>query len=829
LKTPIHQPTDKTEAAASMAAVASGGCFHCGLPVVGDAGLSVAIDGELRDMCCPGCKAVAEALIAAGHEHYYRVRTEPANTGHEMIPALIREARIYDNAELQSQYVDRVSDGLCEASLILEGITCAACLWLNERHIESLPGVDSVRVNYATRRAWVRWDDSRIRLSEILLEVESIGYHALPYDPGLQQEMRAQERRRQLLGLGIAGLFGMQVMMLSFSLYAGAWSGMDDNFHQLFRWLGLGLTIPVLTYSALPFFRAAWSDVKNRRAGMDIPVSIALAIAFGASLNATITNTGEVYFDSVVMFVFLLLLSRFFEAMAGQRSAETIEHLAHALPVMATRLTDNNGADESVPAASLMPGDRVLIRPGEVVPADGEVIAGLSSLDESILSGESRALQKRLGEPLLGGSINLENPLQMLVNKVGSDTVLASIQRMMERAQSDKPGFSNLADRIAARFVVAVLIIAVMVASYWWYVDAEVALEITLATLIVSCPCALSLATPTAISAVMGKLQAAGLLLRRASSIETLAQVSQVVLDKTGTLTRALPDLVDFVCSDGTDRSSCFRIAASLERNSEHPLAKALMRACAERVLIVAQQLVHSPGAGISGIVEGERYYIGSIDFIARNTGLEIPVAWQDSAADSLASIVMLASSHSYLAMFSFEDSLRSDARALIMGLKADGFRIKLLSGDRQAAVARVAAQINVSDYLAEISPREKMQQVQALQSAGETVLMVGDGINDAPVLASADVSIAVADASSLARTSADILLLSDRLDNIRVVFDAAQRTRRVIRQNLGWALLYNATAIPAAAAGLISPWLAALGMSASSLLVVANALRLRR
>ena len=300
-------------------------------------------------------------------------------------------------------------------------------------------------------------------------------------------------------------------------------------------------------------------------------------------------------------------------------------------------------------------------------------------------------------------------------------------------------------------------------------------------------------------------------------------------MDKTGTLTRAMPDLVEFVCCDGTDRAHCFRIATSLERNSDHPLAKALLRAGATPALIVAQQVVNFPGAGISGVVEGERYYIGSIEFIERNTGFEVPQAWQESTTESTASIIALASKSRFLAMFSFEDKLRTDARVLITALHEDGYRIKLLSGDREAAVARVAAQLNITDYLAQISPRQKMQQVQALQSAGEIVLMVGDGINDAPVLASADVSIAMAEASSLAKTSADIVLLSDRLDDIRVIFKAAAKTRRVIRQNLGWALLYNVTAIPAAASGLLSPWLAALGMSLSSLLVVVNALRLRR
>ncbi len=804
-------------------------CYHCGLPLDPKLPLQTEINGEARDMCCYGCKAVAEALVAAGHSHYYEVRTEPAITGQEILPDIVRETRVYDNEELQSQYVYN-KDDYREINLILEGITCAACLWLNEQHLNSLSGVMEARVNYSSRRAWVRWDPKKIKLSEILLAIQSIGYHALPYDASLQQDIRVKERRRQLLKLGVAGLFGMQVMMIAIALYNGAWKGMNESFEHLFRWLSLGLCVPVIGYSAQPFYKAAWHDLKNRRAGMDVPVSIALLVAFTASVVNTINGQGEIYFDSVVMFVFLLSLSRFFESMASQRNAESVERLAHALPLMATRVREGLEEYDVISATRLEPGDRVLIKPGETVPADGHIIAGSSSADESLLSGESRPLSKQVGDELLGGSINIENPLQMIVSKVGSDTVLSGIQRMIEQAMHSKPGYSMLADRISAYFIFAVLGISSLVAIWWYFSGSANWLEITLATLIVSCPCALSLATPAAISAVLGKLQVDGLLVRGAGALEKLADVSCVVFDKTGTLTQARPELVDAWYDPEVGQDTALSIAASLETHSEHPLGKAILRAAGEGLRLTATDVKNHPGSGINGLVDGADCVIGNPDFVlSQLDAIDQPNINTVNHNDASASIVALARDRQLIAVFYFRDSLRSDAVALVRELKQDGKRVILMSGDQQAAAAELAQRVSIDEYHGEMSPDAKLDEVAKLQAAGETVLMVGDGINDAPVLAGADVSIAVADASSLAKTSADILLLSNRLDNVRIALEYSRKTRKIIRQNLTWALAYNISAIPAAAVGLVTPWIAAIGMSSSSLLVVMNAIRLRR
>jgi Cu2+-exporting ATPase len=804
-------------------------CFHCGLPVADGLDLMVRIDGSDQPMCCHGCQAVAEAIIAAGHENFYRVRTEVSPTGKDLLPEFLRDTEIYDIPEIQSRFIKSSGDNLREASLMLDGITCAACIWLNEQTIAALPGVEQVRVNYATQRALVRWDDSRIRLSQILQAIRKIGYRALPYNPDQQQEQHRRQRRQQQRRVAVAGLFGMQVMMLSISLYAGAWSGMEGNFQQFFRWLSLGLTLPVLLYSATPFFVSAWRDLRRMRVAMDFPVSLAIGVAFVSSAMATIRGHGEIYFDSVVMFVFFLSASRYFENMARQRCAASVEQLVQSMPVMATRINPAGDVEEAVPAATLAIGDRVLIRPGETVPADGEIDEGFSAIDESLLNGESIPLDKSQGDRLLGGSINVTNPLKMEVTAVGADTAMAEIQRSIERAQADKPRLARLADRVAASFIGIVLLIVAAVALFWLWYDAERWFEIALSVLIVSCPCALSLATPAALSAALGKMQTSGLLVKRGSALEKLNQITHVVFDKTGTLTHGKPALRQVLCKPEFDRETCLQLAATLEQHSEHPLAQALLRESDAVNSDAVTQISSIAGGGICGRIDDRNYLIGSIEFVTRRVDAAIPLPWIEQIANDAVTAVVLVRGDTVMAMFTFVDALRDDAGELVEILQRMGKSVILMTGDRSAAAQQVAELTGIDDYRAQMSPQAKMEAVQALQSDQASVLMVGDGVNDAPVLSSANVSIAMGGASSLAKTSADIVLIANHLRAVARAFDMAGRTQRVIRQNMTWALMYNFGAIPAAAMGLIAPWLAALGMSLSSLVVVLNALRLTR
>lgn len=469
-------------------------CFHCGLPVPPGGLFEVNIDGVLQPMCCAGCAAVAQAIVDNGLTDFYRHRTENAPTGQALVPEFLSQAQAYDHAEIQKTFVRVDENDIREASLILEGITCAACVWLNEQHLAGLPGVLEVKINYATHRARVRWDNKQIALSKILEAVHQIGYIAHPYDPSHQERLIENERRGLLKRLGVAGVFGMQVMVLAVAMYAGDWYGMESAYRRFFSMVSLALTAPILIYSAQPFFRAAWRDLKRFHTGMDVPVSLGITIAFAGSAWATWQGQGHVYYDSVAMFVFFLLTARYIELLARKRASEASQSLVHAVPAVALRLHTVDGVEqkESVTVAELKTGDKVLVPPGDTIPADGCVIEGRSNVDESLLTGESLPIAKGSGEILVGGSINIESPLVMTIERIGSDTVLAAIMQLLDRAQTEKPALAKVADRTAAWFVMAVLLLATGVALYWWQVAPDRWLAITVSVLVVTCPCALS-------------------------------------------------------------------------------------------------------------------------------------------------------------------------------------------------------------------------------------------------------------------------------------------------------------------------------------------------
>ncbi|MDT8403627.1 heavy metal translocating P-type ATPase [Sulfuriflexus sp.] len=805
-------------------------CFHCGLPVPEGIDFTLLIDGESQPMCCKGCEAVAKAIIDAGMGDYYKFRTENAPTGRELVPDFLQQISIYDNETVQGSFVRRDTTAAAderEADLILEGITCAACIWLNERHLAALPGVLEVAINYTTHRARVKWDNSQIRLSEILAAVSRIGYLAHPYDPNRQQQLLEQERRRHIRRLGLAGVLGMQVMMIAVALYLGAFSGIEEHFRQFFHWVSLGLTLPVMLYSAQPFFRTAWRDVRRLQAGMDVPVSIGILVAFAGSVYATFTGHGEVYYDSVCMFVFFLLTGRYFELVARKRAAEASETLVRSVPAMATRLGSNN-EETLVAVAELIVGDRVRVRPGETVPADGLILEGQSSMDESLLTGESLPVKRGRHERVVGGAINIESPLLIRIEQVGQDTVLSSILRLLDRAQTEKPRITQLADRTAAWFVFAVLLLAGSVAAYWWQVDPAHWLPITVSVLVVTCPCALSLATPTAVTAATGKLIVSGLLATRGHALETLARATHIVFDKTGTLTHGTLNLVASEVSKGHDVDACLAIAAALETGSEHPIARAIRHKAGTNGL-PAVEIRNTPGAGLKGQVNGQRYWLGTPLFVEQQSGQKYDSRALQTLRASGNTVIALGNGQAVLALFAFGDTLRDDAAEAVAALKAAGKQVVLLSGDHLAVAQHVAGKIGIDEVYGDLLPGEKLAHVRHLQKQGAVVAMVGDGINDAPVLAAAQVSIAMGGGTQLAAASADMLLLSDRLTGLVEGLNMAKRMLWVIRQNLFWALTYNLLALPAAAAGYIAPWMAALGMSASSLIVVGNALRLLR
>jgi Cu2+-exporting ATPase len=626
----------------------------------------------------------------------------------------------------------------------------------------------------------------------------------------------------------------MQVMMYAIPVYL-ADGDMTPDIEQLMRWASLILTVPVIGYSAAPFFVSAWRDLKLHRVGMDVPVALGVGAAFAASVWATLIAAGEVYFDSVTMFVFFLLSGRYLEMMARQKAARSVETLARAIPAFATRLAAWPGSTdgERIAVAELCAGDAVQIRPGETVPADGFVLEGESAADESLLTGESRPVPKMVGDALIGGSVNTASPLVMRVERVGEATRVAAIQRLMERAAAEKPRLVEMADRVAGRFIVALLVLAVGTALAWWWIDASRALWVFVAVLVVSCPCALSLATPAALTVATGALAARGVLVTRGHAIEALARADRFIFDKTGTLTLGRMALVE-VIPIRDDAARALALAAALERGSEHPIARALAAGAAgadsgeANAAMAAEGLRATTGAGVEGSIEGRVWRLGRPAFVgaAHGTALPADIETKVGAGDT---VIALGNEEGWQAFFRLSDGLRPEAAGMASRLKAAGIKLSIFSGDLPAAAARVGAALGIADTRGGLSPEDKHAALRALQEAGETVAMVGDGVNDAPVLAQAQVSIAMGGGADLARANADVVLLGNDLQALPEGLALARRTVRIVKQNLVWAFAYNFLAIPLAMAGWVTPWMAGIGMSASSLLVVLNALRLQR
>ncbi|MCY4338603.1 MAG: cation-translocating P-type ATPase [Gammaproteobacteria bacterium] len=730
---------------------------------------------------------------------------------------------VYDNERVQDSFVRKVDVATRETTLLVEGITCPSCIRKIEQGLAALGGVSACAINFSSHQARVRWDPRRLRLSGILAEIARLGYRAFPCGGEQEQAQFAESRRAGLLRIGLAGVLAMQVMMISIGLYAGQGGAMDAELRDFLRWVAALLTLPVLVYCARPFYLGAMHGLRNLAPGMDVPVSLGLTLAYLGSLWATWTQAGHVYFDSVVMLVFFLSLSRYLEFMARHKANAQLAGLKKIIPATARRLVGAGATRqrETVPVADLQPGDCVALRAGEIIPADGVVLRGQSQVDEALITGESLPVAKGPGARLVGGSVNIASPLQMRVEQVGEGSVLRQITRLAERAQAHKSRLTGFADRVASWFVVGVLALAAVVSLYWWQVDPALALPVTISVLVVTCPCALALATPSAVASASAALLQRGIACTSADALERVAASDDFIFDKTGTLTTGALQLHEVRPCAAMSAAQCLAVAAALEQDSEHPLGRALARAGAAGHC-VADDLVNYPGGGLCGRVDGRRYYLGSRRFIKAQTGLTPPEAAPDPAT-----LAFLADAGGVLAAFSFADELRPGIAALLGRIRQAGKRTVLLSGDRRAAVTQLSASLGFDERHGELDPAEKLALLQRNAAAGRRAVMFGDGINDVPSLAAADVAISMNDATDLAQVHSDIVILNDNVDNVAFIVLLARRTMNIIKQNIAWAVGYNLGALPAACLGYLTPWMAAIGMSLSSLLVVLNALRL--
>ncbi|MET1076425.1 MAG: heavy metal translocating P-type ATPase [Pseudomonas sp.] len=792
-------------------------CYHCGLPVPGGRRFETAILGQTRALCCPGCLAVAEAIVAGGLDSYYRHRSETASNPEALPAALADELALYDRADVQQPFIEHQGE-LASIRLMVDGISCAACGWLIEHHLRALPAVDQANLNLSNQRLHVSWDASRLPLSELLASLRRIGYAAHPYQPDQAAERRVLENRRALRQLGVAGLLWMQVMMASMATWPEFNLDLSAELDLILRWVGLFLTTPIVFYCCGDFFKGALRDLRTRHLTMDVSVSLAIGGAYGAGIWSTLLGRGELYFDAVGMFALFLLAGRYLERRARERTAAATANLVQLLPPSCLRL-DAQGHSQRILLSELRVGDTLLVPPGALLPADGCILEGHSSLDESLLTGEYLPLPRGIGDPVTAGTLNVEGPLTVQVQALGEDTRLSAIVRLLERAQGEKPRLAELADRVAQWFLLIVLSVAALVGLIWWQLDPERAFWIVLALLVATCPCALSLATPTALTAATGSLHRLGLLLTRGHVLDGLNQIDTVIFDKTGTLTEGRLTLRAIEPLRELDADACLALAAALENRSEHPIARAFGRAPR-----AAGEVRSHPGLGLEGQVDGRRLRIGQPAFVA---------ALGNHPAPAIPGIqgqwLLLGDEQGPLAWLVLDDRLREDAPALLAACRARGWQVLLLSGDSSPMVAEVARQLGIEDARAGLTPDAKLAVLRQLQHQGRRVLMLGDGINDVPVLAAAEISVAMGSATDLAKTSADAVLLSNRLDSLVQAFAMAGRTRRIIIQNLAWASLYNGLVLPFAALGWVTPLWAALGMSLSSLLVVLNALRLTR
>lgn len=792
-------------------------CFHCDGPIVGDGAPLVRISGRERRVCCEGCAAAAQLIIAEGLERYYEFRT--AATGSPARPSG-RHWQAFDREAALRRYTHERADGTRELSLRIEGLHCAACAWLIESSLGRVAGVREIHVNPGGARAEVRFDPLQVTLSQILGRVETLGYRPQPLSFTSGEADWNLQRRVMLQRVGVAAFGMMGVMTYSASLYAGAMDGIAPDLEQLLRFVSLIVATPVVLFAAQPFFAGAWRALRSHALGMDLPVALSIGSAYLWSVCSTLRGAGAVYYDSAVMFTFFLLLGRYIELSLRTRSGMEHDVLARLLPDSAMRVRGMHA--ERVLPDELRAGDQVRVMAGERVPADGEILSGCTEIDESLLTGESAPRLRQPGEAVIAGTVNLGGVIEMRVSRVGQDSTLAAISRLLEQARAARPRVASSADRVASWFVGGVLVLAVLAGAWWWQVDPTRAFPVALAVLVVTCPCALSLATPAALAAATTRLARGGLLVASWRALENLVSADCIVFDKTGTLTFGEPHIENVrLLNPRAERARCLEIAAALERHSGHPIARAFASLQPATGLTAVSAEV---GRGLQATLGAARFRIGRADYVIAGCR---PGAPSCTLPQESRGAVILGDEDGPLAAFTLCDHVRTDVPATVAQLRDLGLSPIIASGDHAEAVRAAASGLGPLTLKDGQSAADKLAMVRALQAEGHRVVVVGDGVNDAPVLAAADVSVAIGSGTDLAKVNADVVLLGEMLGPLALGVQTARRTLRIIRQNMVWAILYNLAAVPLAISGWLAPWMAAVGMSVSSLLVVLNAMRL--
>jgi P-type Cu2+ transporter len=809
-------------------------CFHCGLPVDSTSTFSVLWNGRYQPTCCVGCEAVATMIIDSGMDDFYRQRT-----GYSTKPADLLPIQAASGFAAASATLNSATKTSAEAiHLYLTNLTCAACVWLAEKTLSRLAGVSDVEVNFTTHSARLVADNPDADI--FIRALQRVGLEAERVDDTSRDANRQLRRRKQLINFGVASLSMMQVMMLTVPLYFASPEDISTDARHLMGWAAWLMTIPALIFSARPIFIAAWRGLLNAHIGMDLPVAIALALTFFASSWALMTQQGHLYFDAITMFIFLLLGARWIESATRERAVARIERMSNPKPITVSRLIDfpNSEANEWVNSQSLCVDQIIAIEQGALIPADGEILRGESEVDEALMSGESKPVAKRVGDHVRGGTLNMIGAIVVRVTAVGKRSVLAQLARLVDSALLARPSFHGITEKVARYLAPATLLLALIGALAWAMIDASKSLDVAVAILAITCPCAFALAAPTAAAATLGAMASRGLLVVRGHVLETLATATDVVFDKTGTITTGQWRLIEISVAT-TERDFYLNICGALESGAIHPVARAIQHELAAQNShatvpseLVATSLIQVAGSGVEGVIDGQRYRFGTHRFALGEDKLASINAKPDDTNTTTLLSAQRGEQWMPLATLTFKDEIRPNVSQTIAKLEAAGLNVHLLSGDATNVVNAVARTcgINIDRVRATQSAAEKRDYVLALQAQGRRVVAIGDGMNDAPMLASADAGIGLAAGASLTRLSSDAVLDEGKLQLFTCIGDAFMRARQTLvitRQNIGWAFFYNAVALPLAFCALVTPFIAAVGMALSSLVVVINATRL--
>lgn len=715
-------------------------------------------------------------------------------------------------------FVVQDQPGISTLHLMVENVHCAGCIGKIERSLKATPGVLNARVNMSTRRLKVDWQEGAADGRALMEQVTELGYPAAPFDPAQLMSGSAKEGRALLLAMAVAGFAAGNVMMLSVSVWAGAFADMGPATRDLFHWLSAMIALPAIAFAGRPFFKSAFSALKGGTMNMDVPISLAVILAAAMSLHQTMLGGEHAYFDASVTLLFFLLIGRYLDHRARAKARSAAEHLL-TLSAIAANVVDENGKSQTLPISKIEIDMIVLVAAGERIPVDGIICQGQSEIDTSLVTGESLPRLASLGADVFAGTLNLGGPLHIRVTAVAQDTLLAEIVRLMEAAEQGRGRYVRIADRVARIYAPAVHILAAGTFIGWWAVigaDWQMALITSIAVLIITCPCALGLAVPVVQVVANGMLMQKGVLVKNADALERLAAVDTIVFDKTGTLTLGKPILIDPDSYPPED----LKLAASLARHSRHPISRALVAAVDLATEIALEEISEVPGAGLEALRADKRIRLGNRDWCG------VRVAGDHSAVTETE--LWLTQAGKPAIRFSFSDQLRSEAKDVVRALKALSFDVELLSGDRKGAVRQAAEDIGIGKWRGECRPDEKVVRLETLRTQGRKVLMIGDGLNDAPALAAGFASMSPSEASDISQTAADLIYPSEKMATIITAIKTARLANQLVKQNFGLAFLYNVIAVPIAIAGFATPLVAAVAMSSSSIIVTLNAFRLR-